>query len=108
MKTLSPLQQALASLDQSAAVLMKRPATGLDEFAQVMITSAGHLHDALSAHPYRAYRSEVEDFPPELATLTTQLERVRRLLAHAGQLAGEPPPDVAAREASGSTILAIG
>lgn len=108
MKVLSPLQQAVASLDQAAALLLKHPATGLDEFGQLMITSAGHLQETLSAHPYRIYRPEAGDFPSELAALTTQLERIRRLLAHAGLLAGEPPPEVAAKEASGNTLLAIG
>ncbi|MCX6596853.1 MAG: hypothetical protein NTV70_10850 [Acidobacteria bacterium] len=102
------MQQTLATLEQAAQMLRNHPLTGMEEFARLMVVSAGHLHEGLTLQPLRSHRPSFEDSAQELALLTTQIERIRRLLAHAGQLAGEPPPEVAAREASGGTVLGIG
>ncbi len=104
----SPLLQTLATLEQAAEMLRNRPLSGMEDFARLMVMSAGHLHEGLTLQPLRSHRPGGKDAEREFLALTTQIERIRRLLAHAGYLAGEPPPEVAARETSSGTVLGIG
>ena len=105
---LPTLRQALTTLEQTAQLLRDRPFGGMEEITRLMTLSASDLEESLTVRQPGASGSADQESAPELDALTTQINRVRRLLAHAGHLAGEPPPDVVAREATGGTVLGIG